>query len=885
MSHLYNNQSQSPLHHTPLPCGERGLQKKHRMCFCTSGGANFPVQREDWVRGWVRWGGLLANSLASAWRNLLKYKMQNIISIACLAVGVVCFAITVHIMFNFARNLYYSSIDQGRPVFTIYEMSEEEFKNTAKHDANGADRQLPMVNITNAFIDRLYSMKLPAMKEIHGIVSVLAMNFEFEDNTAQPKTYLAHYAQCSPRRYHYLGYRSAITGERIPELNEGDVLITDDLRDKVFGKGVDPRGFRILTEIYGSQRTIRDVVNISERMEDSYNNAVIYCQKNCIAEAQYNPINGLQIELAEGYTAQQLREQLAGALPEYFVALRWNAWDWTDDGLFYLTIIGVVLLLGSSVLLIGAMGFLKMQLQLFSLRAREMALRRTMGAKPRHLFLLLITEMAIMFAFTAIATLLITVQLSRYAMSIIQRLNDEILFDVDMIVETGMWICLATLLCSLVVAFISLYRQLHSPVGMRVGRSGHPRTKGQSVMLGTQFAISMMLTFAVLGAFYALNVIAEQEYGSHTENKAPYRKTLMARMTTMDIRVPDFANKIAQNKDVEHISKCIYFCCESEGPEVDEGLITHTLKYKNSDGSIKSHAYSFLATDEELFDLLDIEISEDKPKDENLQKHVSAIYVRTEEVERLREKWDLHISSDVQTRRLYKDRSYTLIGYAPALIGYRPGSHSTPSFWMIEPDITWQDEYNLNSYTPDANYLIFPKDGKYAKVEDAFTDLWREAQPGNMNDVPVDNLYEEWFKGIRMLELMRELCFLLVIVSILCIVASVYSAISLESRGRQKEVALRKIHGAHSWDIMRLFGKYYLRLLLISGIIVGILSIAFIIIFATFALDGIESKDWMMILFYLFLSILLVVAVTLLTIIHKIWKVSHIHPAEVVKKE
>ena len=857
-----NNQSQSPIHHTPLHTG----------------------------RGWgrVRWGGLLANSFATAWRNLLKYKVQNIISIACLAVGVVCFAITVHIMFNFARNLYYSSIDQGRPVFTIYEMSEEEFKNTAKHDANGADRQLPMVNITNTFIDRLYSIKLPAMKEIHGIVSVLANNFEFEDNTAQPKTYLATFAKCSPRRYHYLGYRSAITGERIAELNEGDVIITDDLRDKVFGKGVDPRGFRILTEIDGSQRTIRDVVNISERMEDFYNDAIIYCQKNYIAETQYNRINSLQIELAEGYTAQQLREQLAGALPEYYVALQWNAWDWTDEGLFYLTIIGVGLLLGSSVLLIGAVGFLKMQLQLFSLRAREMALRRTMGAKPRHLFMLLVTEMAIMFAFTAIATLLITVQLSRYAMSTIQRLNDGILFDVGVIVETGMWICLATLLCSLVVAFISLYRQLHSPVGMRVGRSGHPRTKGQSVMLGTQFAISMMLTFAVLGAFYALNVIAEQEYGNYTENKTPYRKTLMARMTSVDHLVPDFANKIAQNKDVEHISKCIYACCESEGPEVDEGLITHTRKYMNTDGTIRVHAYSFLTTDEELFDLLDIEISEDKPKDENLQKHISAIYVRTEEVERLREKWDLPMSSDVQTRRLYKDRSYTLIGYAPALIGYRPGSHSTPSFWLVDSDVAWLDLTNakeLRAYSPEANYLIFPKDGKYGKVEDALTEMWREAQPGNMNEVPVDNLYEEWFKVIRMLELMRELCFLLVIVSILCIVASVYSAISLESRGRQKEVALRKIHGAHSWDIMRLFGRYYLRLLLISAIIVSIVSMAIIATFYTFALDDSIANDLDWLTLYLFLSILIVVAVTLLTISHKIWKVSHINAAEVVKKE
>ena len=154
-----------------------------------------------------------------------------------------------------------------------------------------------------------------------------------------------------------------------------------------------------------------------------------------------------------------------------------------------------------------------------------------------------------------------------------------------------------------------------------------------------------------------------------------------------------------------------------------------------------------------------------------------------------------------------------------------------------------------------------------------------------MNDVPVDNLYEEWFKGIRMLELMRELCFLLVIVSILCIVASVYSAISLESRGRQKEVALRKIHGAHSWDIMRLFGRYYLRLLLISGIIVSIVSMAIIATFYTFALDDSIANDLDWLTLYLILSILIVVAVTLLTISHKIWKVSHIHPAEVVKKE
>ena len=35
------------------PLGERGLQKKHQMCFCASGGENSPVRRADKAGGRV----------------------------------------------------------------------------------------------------------------------------------------------------------------------------------------------------------------------------------------------------------------------------------------------------------------------------------------------------------------------------------------------------------------------------------------------------------------------------------------------------------------------------------------------------------------------------------------------------------------------------------------------------------------------------------------------------------------------------------------------------------------------------------------------------------------------------------------------------------------
>ena len=146
--------------------------------------------------------------------------------------------------------------------------------------------------------------------------------------------------------------------------------------------------------------------------------------------------------------------------------------------------------------------------------------------------------------------------------------------------------------------------------------------------------------------------------------------------------------------------------------------------------------------------------------------------------------------------------------------------------------------------------------------------MYREALPGNMNEPHVHDLYDEWFKSIRMLELFRQLSLLLVIVSILCFVASVYSAIALESRGRQKEVALRKIHGAHTSDIIMLFGKYYLRLLPISAVIVIILAAAVFATICTLDSDVGILNDLPTLVLYLVLAILIVAGITLLTISH-----------------
>ena len=823
---------------------------------------------------------MLFHHLTTSWRNLLKYKVQNAISILCLAAGVVCFAITVYFVYGFGRSVYYNQIKQDIATFSVLAAPYEETERLRKTGSFPENAQLD-----NDFFNRLLSLELPAMEGLHGYQPFMGVDQTFYDNTDQPKTCNCYYTYASPRYWMYYGYRSAITGEPIPELEENDCLITDDLSAQLFGEGTDPRGFEYAMGNGTGKRPIRDVIKVTDRLDALATNTVVIIRNDPRTAVEYR--NGFTAELAEGYTGEDLREQLQSAFPEYTFMLHNRAFP-NDELFLIILIIGVVLSLGASVLIIGVMGFLKMELQLFSLRSREMALRRTMGARTRHLFMLLAWEVVIVFTLTMLATVALTYSLADYALPILQRFHKQLNFDVDFILNLELWITLGTLLLALIAAFAAVYRQLRIPVGMRVGRSHRTTTKGQGFMLTTQLTVSMFLTFAVLGMMYAFGFIEKQQSGGISEDRTPYQQAIMIPQPTFEIAIPDFPNRLAQNRDVEHVGYVIYSVCEVAADQLDKTLVRKFWRNLNDDGTFQSYGYHFLSTSENLIDLLKIEITPNLPADSTVHGFYSAIYVRTEQAERLRKKWNLDVSRDVQVRPLYKQRSYTLIGYAPALPGYRHGSYTCPSFWMVDEDIDWRDLRNLSelwSYSPNPHYIIFPKEGKYNKVKDDITELYREARPGDRNILPIHNLADEWFNLMRMIEMMRQLCLMLVIVSILCIIASVYSAIALESRGRQKEVALRKIHGAHTRDIILLFGKYYLRLLAISAVIVIVISSA--VIATILVVDGDiglgEDLPWLF--FYLILAILIVVAITLFTISNKIWKVSKIQPAEVVKKE
>lgn len=117
-------------------------------------------------------------------------------------------------------------------------------------------------------------------------------------------------------------------------------------------------------------------------------------------------------------------------------------------------------------------------------------------------------------------------------------------------------------------------------------------------------------------------------------------------------------------------------------------------------------------------------------------------------------------------------------------------------------------------------------------------------------------------------------------VSLIITLLGVYSAITLDTERRQKEVAIRKVNGAGLKQIIILFARTYIYQLVLSA------TMAFPLCYAILQL----WKNMYIVFFndgpLFWISIFIIVAViTTLTIIFRILKIARTNPAEVIKNE
>lgn len=127
---------------------------------------------------------------------------------------------------------------------------------------------------------------------------------------------------------------------------------------------------------------------------------------------------------------------------------------------------------------------------------------------------------------------------------------------------------------------------------------------------------------------------------------------------------------------------------------------------------------------------------------------------------------------------------------------------------------------------------------------------------------------------------LKDIILFFSVVSLIITLLGVYAAITLDTERRQKEVAIRKVNGAGIKQIIVLFARLYMLLLLITAIL------AFPVICVILQM----WKDMYQVFFnygILYWSGIFagVTLLTATTVLFRILKIARLNPAEVIKNE
>ena len=750
-------------------------------------------------------------------RNLMKYKVHSLISALCLAVGIVCYTLVAYWI-----NAYNSMIN----------MHDEEVVTIQLKDGDhwSSFRAVDFERVEDLHIDGLsdITVKSPSRQAEIDVI----------DKDQKEKPFIVNYTVVNANTFSFYGL-GLLYGDRIPEKKD-EVVISRSFAEKAFSED-NPIGavIHLSESVYDFDKGIRDykVVNVAE---DSW----AFPGMDCYFSYRVLPhvIMEVYALLDEGTTLHALNNNLQNFKfvndgKEYSL----SALSFSDDSKKkQMTIIfSIVLFVASLILLSGMINFLKFAIQMFYNRQREVALRKSMGSDARGLFMLLFSEVFCMLAVSFMLSLVITEIVVDTCHTYISS-DDLPYIDLPEVywVQTRCFVFLIVI-CLLVV-YVPVWRLRRSCIGSNV-RINNSKHVFRSVMMWLQLSIAIFFVGNVLCINIAFNKTFYSVYRPVSDDE--------------EARIIEF--KPSTYRLRQNISQVVD--AFRKMPEVvDEITLWGELnsrfkkRYFKADGT--QSFVEFTMGNANYFNFFNI------PHQGEMTESEDAVYVS--------EKFMRQLEKDSISGTVFIEGvSYRIAGTYKALYGENEDDSRTigSAFFPVKPFGIF---YFKIAEGKDTDEVI----GK-------MKDICREYVPTTL-PLDIKPITDRKQTLLGTVGLVGTLVNVLAFVSLMLVVLSIYSAISLDTAGRQKEVAIRKINGASPRTIACMFGRSYMLIYLLSFAA----AFPFVYYFASvFFIDGtlLVSMDWRM-AFALFVSMLIVV---LVTVAYKIYKVMHINPAEIIKTE
>ena len=794
---------------------------------------------------------MLLHNLKVALRNILKYKVQTLGSILSLAIGMVTLA-TVH---SFLQNFRMASINHEPYYDRVYNLR---FDSIQKHQSENS------IRINGDIVRAVKANGGPRCIEQGPYAPNGMLTGGWAEFTLNGKTKRKTQLDAVPLDRHYpnfVGIRSAITGEKIKVLGPHDAIINEKQAKQIFGDK-NPVGASIrLSKSYGNyQLRLVDVYQDLSLTEQN-SSALFYSpwELEDMDPEQFYAVN-LYVVLKEGCTPQQLKAEVNGRLKPLGLKVKTEK---LKDRLSeeYSTVAiacSITYLIGSLILLAAIIGFLRMQTQLFWMRRREISLRITNGATRLQLFSMFATEVVVIVLVAYFVAVLMGSWICDYlARPQFAEITSE-LGTISHLYLYSLVIGLVVMMLCLAIIWIVLSRICKRTQALESGMRRSHNHWFRNTMLGVQVMISMFflgVTFCLLcwvGKMADFNHIPDDERAyeqslflqtNAAENGQRLRDKLI-HLPQVERWIPYSwgfwkVNELAEN---EEFSKAAW----QGDPYASYNNVTN---------------YCFrITSDTSYLDFFKIKVNW-KPK-ANRKK---CILVNEKLYKQMRQH---HVApNDILT--VDEMDSYQIAGTFQSIPYQGSFKIDIYSFIVIDP----KEAYGAT------HYILVAKPGEYKEMQVAVDRMIQKLEPAVVKPMS-SNLRDYMARSMFALEILQNIAWILAIVSLAICLISIFSTVMLDTQTRKKEVAIRKVNGALTKDITKLFGRTYLVITLIAMVFAVVAMLLFHIVLSKM-FDMVEINP----VFPIILSVVIVVGFIAAIIACQVRKIMKVDPSEILAKE
>lgn len=455
--------------------------------------------------------------------------------------------------------------------------------------------------------------------------------------------------------------------------------------------------------------------------------------------------------------------------------------------IYYIYLFGGV---GAFILIIAAINFMNFTTASATKRAKEVGMRRTMGSGKQDLMYQFMTET---FGYVLFATV-ISVLLSYYLLPVFNRIWDpqipvSQLYGVEVMVAVVALLVLVTVIAGL---YPSVYLTSFKPVSTLKGviKTGNSSARFRKALVVGQFVISITLIICTLLITRQVEYMNNKELGIVDDHAMVLKNT-----SAMGEKNEEFRKALISQASIAAASYTSYSIPGS-----------HFTTFLKRPSESQDHVVAVYWADEDHADALGIDMIAGRFFDETFASDTSSVVINQSAIN------EFGFKEPLGKEIRYNGNNFTIVGIMEDF-------HFESPLYEIEPLVLF--------YTPFNNEMIVRFEGDNpSEALASVTEVWNRFA----GDVPLTHTFlsEDFAREFAAEEQISRLLSAFTIIAMVIAGLGLIGLSTYMAERRVKEIGIRKVLGASSASIVRLFTREYMMLMGIAFVIAVPISMHFI---------------------------------------------------------